>query len=187
MVAESKPVSTDEYKRWVECPLLMPPNLNARILTLYDHICAGRESGVWKEGRFANFDECLDYVFGWSPSKFRSLGKALKRFGREFVIKYGVDIAMTVLALPPNSRQEREVMDEIQRMYDIRGIAPAIEVVRKIVNPKSKTKASPRVTEAQHLRGVVSDLEKKLRRTQTELQQTQAKLAEAQASAGGPE
>ena len=26
MVAESKPVSTDEYKQWVEGPLLMPPS-----------------------------------------------------------------------------------------------------------------------------------------------------------------
>ena len=180
-------MSTDEYKNWVEGPLMMPPSGNLRLLTLYDHICAGRDNGPWKQGPFTRFDECLEVVFGWSPSRFRSLGKALKRFGREFAIKYGVVVAMTVLALPPGSQQEREVLDNIERMYQVRGLPPSVEAVERLVKPKPKTKASPRMSEAQHLRGVVSDLEKKLQRTQAELQETQAKLAEAQAGAGEPQ
>jgi len=135
------------------------------ILQFYDFVCENlRDNNLWR-AKYGTFGDCLETEFSWSPEKFKRLGTAIERFGREWIMKYGVESAITSIRLPPNSAVERETMIKLETWYEERGRRPSPEAVTRIVSQvvAPKIGVGGKVSETVRLHEIIKELEKQLK------------------------
>jgi len=135
------------------------------ILKFYDYVCENlRDNELWKV-KYGTFGDCLETEFSWSPAKFKRLGTALERFGREWVLKYGVESAITCIRLPPDSRVEKDMMTQLEQWYEERGRKPSTEAVTRMVSKvvAPKVGVGGKQSETARLHEIIKDLEKQLK------------------------
>lgn len=176
-------MATPRYVGWVSRIRELQAQGRSLILAIYDEICIGRDTLLWSEGPYQSFERFLDQELGIHPQRWAHIESSIKRFGRDWVGKYGHEIATLMLRLPPDSEQEKTAFELIQKMEDVRGRPPSDEsvarVVSKLVPPARPVRA--KMSEEERLRKVVHDLQRQLKEARKQLLVEQRARSSAEA------
>ena len=137
------------------------------ILGVYAKLCAGRDSGIWKESGHHSFERFLDKEVGLFPQRWGTLQAAIERYGEGLIEEYGYSVIIPFLRLPEGSPKEKAAFKDLALTKKTHGHV-SVETARNIVK-----KYIPRIvkdrplTEEERLRQRVRELEGELKKART--------------------